>query len=271
MANPYKRIWDANPSIDSIKLPEDMLEAPIEDCTGRQILVRAFALAGGVPTFPHLFAAFTEVQFTRNWVWNPSSGGGSNPYGLLDGTKLSGECLHFAKNLWFLARAPAPYGLGLARDVVTTSKYEGATGNGFVAAHNGTFLTLRPNIVAAQGYQGTPLYSWGDHKTVRWNNLFWDPCYVTTYAAEANMAVYQGTNVTVRTDDDGLLPTGPTGLTLLNQGKAAEKATLNGRIFYFRQVGTHEGRGAHIRYEGPISETKLELIRSAARGIRITR
>lgn len=269
MANPYQRIWENNQDVNTqLKLPQDMLGADPEDSPGRRILVRAFALASpNMPTFQHLYTAFIEQQFQQNWTWNPSASSGSNAYGLLDGTKLSGECLHFAKNLWFLARAPAPYGLGISHNDVSTYKYEGATGNGFVSEHNGTFMGLRPNVTPTLGYLGAPLYSWGDHKTVRWNAQLWDPCYKKIYANAAAMALYEGTNVTVRTDADSLLPMGMEAMTIINQGKSAEKTTRNARYYYFRRVALTEGRGAHIHYEGPIDETKLELMRMSSRGL----
>ncbi|MGK4003596.1 hypothetical protein WMF31_13280 [Sorangium sp. So ce1036] len=275
MANPYQRIWEHNgrdPDKDAYTLPTDMVLPSHDDCPGRRIIARTAAHAGqNAMTFAHLFAAFTEARFTQHWTWQPASGGW-NTYGLLDDTKTRGECLHFAKNLWFLARAPAPWGLGLSRDQIRTSTYKGAAGEGFVSAHNGIFLNLRANVAAAQGYVGAPLYCWADHKTVLYNGQYWDPCYVTQYAAEANMALYQLTGRYVRTDSDGVWDlNNRTTLGLQTEGKTAEKATRNGRYFYFRRVVPRENRGAHISFEGPIDETRLELMRSASRGIRLVR
>lgn len=269
MANPYRRIWDHNGADLSkamLTLPDDLLQN-LEDAPGRQIMARCSAIAAGrAMTFPDLFAAFTEVQFTQHWAWRPNAGGWDH-YGLLDGTKVAGECQHFARNLLFLARAPAPYGLGLGAGAVSVGQsYKGSSNNGFVAVHNGIFLGLRSNVAPAPNYAGPPLYVWENHKTVQWNGRFWDPCYVTSYAPESAMAAYQSTNVTVRTDADGLWnPVDPTTASKFLEGKTAEKATRNGRIYYFRRVAATENRGAHIAYEGPIDETRLEIMRSTGR------
>lgn len=275
MANPYSRIWhhngqDINKNIYT--LPDDMINPPFEDCPGRRIIARTAAIAGiANMTFAHLFAAYTEVQFTQNWTWQPAAGGWDS-VGALDGTKVIGECMHFARNLWFLARAPAPWGLGLGRDQISTSTYKGATQEGFVSQHGGVFLHLASNVVAAPGYAGPALYYWVDHKTVLYNAQYWDPCYVATYAAEANMALYQLTGKYARTDaDEAWDPANMGTLNLQTSGKTAEKATRNGRYFYFRRVGAMEGKGPHIALEGPIDETRLELMRMAARGINLVR
>lgn len=273
MAEPYLAIYNENGYGDINKqlytLPPALQNKPAQDVAGVQILAVARRIAGGDPTFDHLFEAFKDNLVRGAWQWNPA-GGGWNSWGLLDGTKLAGECKHFAQNLWFLARCPAPYGLGLRRDQIDHSKtYAGATGEGFISNHNGTFLGLRSNVRAAAGYGGTPLYYWADHKTVKYNDRFWDPCYMVTYDAEADMAAYQLTNVYARTDVDGLWDQGNMQtLGLQAEGKTAEKATRNNRYYYFRRMAAVE-QVAGRAFEGPITETDLEVRRMRGQGLRV--
>jgi hypothetical protein len=270
MANPYKAIWDHNGNDkDRFTLPDNLQQ---EDCPGLRIMARATQIAAGnAVTFRNLFDAFMEQQFRVNWVWQPNAGG-SNNHGLLDGSKLSGECLHFARNLWFLSRVPAPWGLGLDRDQIRTSEYKGATNNGFASRHPGVFLQLRANVAGLPGYAGPALYVWENHKTVLYQGTYYDACYGVTYNNEADMAAYQGTDRTVRTDMAGLYDVAKDpGWQIRNGGKTAEKFTSNGRIFYFRVPGLTENLGAGVKYQGPIDETRLELMRQNAQGLRIVR
>lgn len=276
MADPYLAIYNHNGygdlSIVNYTLPDTLKGQAAEDVPGTRILGIAQGLAGGAPvTFEHLFDAFKDHVVRGSWSWTPAAGGW-NCHGLLDDTKKSGECKHFAQALWFLARCPAPYGLGLRNDQVDQSKsYKGENGEGFVSSHPGVVLGLSSNVRPVAGGAPTPLYYWIDHKTVKYNDRYWDPCYMLVYDRESDMAAYQLTGSYARTDVDALWDT--TDMKTLNlqtEGKTAEKATRNNRFFYFRRMSAAEQLGGRS-LEGPISETELETRRMASVGLRIAR
>lgn len=267
MADPYLAIYNHNGygslTIASYTLPESLVDQPAEDVPGTRIMAIARGHAGTGPlTFEHLFEAFKDHVVRGGWVWQPAAGGW-NCHGLLDDTKKSGECKHFAQALWFLARCPAPYGLGLRNDQVEHSKsYKGEHNEGFVSHHPGIFLGLSSNV-RPTGAAATPLYYWIDHKTVKYNDRFWDPCYMAIYDRESDMAAYHLTGKYGRTDKDAAWDPGELKtLSLQTEGKTAEKATRGGRFFYFRRLGTVEQVGSRA-LEGPLSETDLELRRSS--------
>ena len=276
MADPYLAIYNHNgygsTSIVNYTLPDSLFGKPTEDVPGTGIMKVCSDLAGDAPmTFDHLFEAFKDHRVRGGWTWQPAAGGW-NAYGLLDGSKKTGECKHFAQALWFLARCPAPYGLGLRNDEVGQSKsYKGANGEGFVSNHPGVFLGLSSNVRPVPGGAAAQLYYWVDHKTVKYNDRFWDPCYMALYDNESDMAAYELTGEYARTDKDEAWDSGDMKtLHLQTEGKTAEKATRNGRFFYFRRMSVAEQVGARA-LEGPISETLLETRRMSSAGLRIAK
>jgi hypothetical protein len=189
MATQYELIYNENSSnltAEHLKLPA-AIGSPDASLPGQKILT----LAGGPgATFRELYDAFLVTPERVGWEWRPSgSGYSANRYGILDGTKLFGECLHFAYALWMLARAPKPFGLGLPHSQVQVSSYKGATGQGFVSQHGHRYLKLSKNVKRPPGNLDR-LYYWENHKTVFYQNLFYDICYMTTYSQESDMAAY---------------------------------------------------------------------------------
>lgn len=267
MSNAYAQIYAHNAGVAANvawTLPPSISPNSMPDGLGYKLLQRAGALAGlADTTFEHLFKAFCDEQFRAGWVWKPA-GGGFASGALLDGTKLTGECQHFALNLLTLARAPQPYGMGLVN--VEKVNYPGANDQGFVAVHNGTHMTLKSNVLPLPDQPGDRLYFWENHKVIKWNNQYWDPCYRTEpYNAVADMARYELTGEHVRTDKTGVWDSAD--LESYNKGCTAEKATYKGRFFFFRRQSASEAQETGCSLEGPISETELEIMRRKAQGI----
>ncbi len=205
-------------------LPFDIGQ-PDPDSPGQKILALAVQRSGNfdATTVADLYQAFLDTPLRTAWEWRPAgSGYSANRYGVLDGTKLFGECKHFAYALWTLARAPKPFGLGLPHSQVKLEVYTGALGHGFVSPHGRRYLRLSKNVKRPPGNTDR-LYYWENHKTVSFNNVYYDICYETTYVAEAAMALYTLTNV--------YAPPGPTQMV-------AEMAVRisNGRNFWFKRI-----------------------------------
>lgn len=275
MPTPYLKIYNHNGFCDNrenFAAPDDVdSEVGSDGVAGRLIMAKATELADGDDlTFQHLFQAFNATDLRGSWTWQPA-GGGSDMTGLLDGTKTSGECLHFANALYFLARCPAPWGLGLtATDVPRPKTYKGTDGEGFISEHNGVFLGLGRNVMAAPGYAGQPLYYWANHKTVQYADRWYDICYRTSYASPADMASYHLTGKYGRTDKDEVWDPGDMStLNLQAEGKTAEKSKRHGRYYYFRRMSQQQQLANAASFEGPITETALEVRRMNSQGLRM--
>jgi hypothetical protein len=240
MANQYELIASANvsnPNAENLVLPPG-IGSPDASSPGQKILT----LAGGPgTTFQNLYQAFLNSPERVGWQWIPSGqGSGWNRSGILDGTKLTGECKHFAMALWMLARAPQPFGLGLPHSEVKDCVYKGDTGNGFVSEHHHRYLKLSKNVKRPLGNQDR-LYYWENHKTVFYQSLYYDICYMTTYTQEADMASYMLTGRYAK----------------LQQPEMAELAVRvrDGHRFWFRRIQP----GDHIEnprrnWIGPLEE-----------------
>lgn len=250
MPEPYRRIWEnngSNPNTPTFVLPDD-LQSGNDTCAGFNILAAATMFKRmGQPRFRNLFKHYIEYGRDNRWRWN-GVGGGWDRFGLLDGRRTTGECKLFVANLWLLARAPYPYGLGIRvadlRDVI---QYEGGGGHGFVAEHNGTFFGLDANVSNAPGYRGVPLYLWANHKVLFYENLYWDACYGKRYENLQDMARYELTGRVFRLRNDTLANCTQTGDTV-------EEASHRGRIYYFRQHAREEEQHTRTRYVGPLTQ-----------------
>lgn len=136
---------------------------------------------------PTTFA--TLVTALQAHIHSPASparwdggGRGGDGYSYLDGLLTSGECAMFARSLLTLARAPKPYGLGLAG--VDFLSYSGQYKEGFVSNHPAMgVMGLLPNVA------GQNLYMWDSHKVVRYGGVLYDVMYRTTYANKEAMTV----------------------------------------------------------------------------------
>jgi len=259
LSNLYEKIVNANPdyNVENLVLPKD-IGNPDPDSPGQKILADALRGGGGraTTTVADLYQAFLNTPLRAEWEWRPrGSGYSANRYGILDGSKLYGECLHYAYALWLLARAPWPFGLGCTHTQVKTHSYKGEKNEGFVSNHNGVFLKLEKNVHPANG-SPTHLYYWENHKTVSFNNVFYDICYGTTYNTEPLMAGYTLTGIF--TDING-----PSG-TLF-----AEKAKRNdGLYFWFRRIQPSDGIANDKRsYIGPVDETTFDNMVSRMKGL----
>lgn len=249
MPDQYERISNFNPAQDAenFNLPPN-IGAPDLNSPGQKILAFAGQIAGlgNQVTVADLYQAFLGTKLRPSWEWRPAgSGYSANRYGILDGTKLFGECKHFAYALWTLARVPPPFGLGLPHSQVKLETYTGALGHGFVSAHPRRFLQLSKNVKRPPGNLDR-LYYWENHKTVSFNNVYYDICYETTYPAEAAMALYTLTNV--------YAPPGPTQMV-------AEMAVRisNGRNFWFKRIQPSDNViNPRRTWLGPIDETTFE-------------
>ena len=179
---------------------------------GTQIMRKVQKLVRESDTERQKFEALwmTYVEYTRgaNWTWAPQqSERGSR---LIDGAMTAVECAGFAGGLFLLAVAPAPWGLGMAKDdagvagvaphhTYTEPKVEGVN-LGFVSAHPRTgVLNLMPNVhtpldaTLDEGIRGTSFYLWSNHKTMLYDGRWFDPSYGVQYAAEADMSLMRVT------------------------------------------------------------------------------
>lgn len=260
MSNQYEKISISNPTheTENFKLPED-IGNPDPSSPGQQILNLAISYTGSLDAtrVEHLYRAFLETPLRLHWEWRPSGEGYSaNRYGVLDGSKKFGECKHFALALWGLARAPKPFGLGLTHSQVQWVNYPGALGNGFVSNHDHRFLELSKNVKRPDGNLDR-LYYWENHKTVRYNSVYYDVCYGTTYDNQSNMELYVLTGI--------YAPEGPTKML-------AEKArrVADGRYFWFKRLQPSDNvTNPHRAWLGPIDETTFEVKYASSKELRV--
>lgn len=193
------------------------------------------------------------------WEWRPAgSGYSANRFGVLDGSKLFGECKHFAFALWLLARAPKPFGIGLPHPQITLEIYKGESGNGFVSNHDRPCLQLSKNVKIPPGNIDR-LYYWENHKAVLFNSVYFDVCYETTYANEQNMAVYTLTGGYACNIPD-------------RPGFVAEKARRNadGRYFWFKRLEPSDNVSNPDRtWLGPIDQTTFDVKYSSAKKLNV--
>ena len=255
MANQYELIANANvgnPAAENLVLPPG-IGSPDASSPGQKILT----LAGGPDaTFRELYDAFLVTPERVGWEWRPTGQGHSaNRFGIADGSKLFGECMHFAYALWMLARAPKPFGLGLPHSQVQVSTYTGETGQGFVSQHAHRYLKLSKNVKRPPGNQDR-LYYWENHKTVRFQSLYYDVCYQTIYTQESDMASYMLTGRYAQ------LP--PPGLAEM------AKRIPDGRFFWFRRiVASDHVTNPRRSWLGPIDETTFETQHKGPSAIKI--
>lgn len=260
MSEPYRRIWEGNGQREDaarLVLPPDVQHKPRDACNGTTILSKAVGRSGAHLNherhlnkihFNHLFEAFLDFGRSQTqWRWNGSAGGW-NRYGLVDGTKLTGECKLFVANLWLLARAPYPYGMGrpLTRSPLIR-EYRGDHNQGFVAEHNGTFYNLGPNVLAPTDYNGALLYLWENHKVLQYRDRFWDACYGVTYDNLPQMAHYQLTQNELRLKDV------PKHVCMQSGDFAYEATTKAKETCYFRTLSSREQTETNRKYEGPLT------------------
>lgn len=134
--------------------------------------------------------AFHQVLANNGyWTWNPAAPGNGANAGcrLLQGDIQQAECAAVAYAFMLALTTNNPYGLQQAAINFAVSTYNGANHQGFIATH-APILNLDPNIYNPANGNPVNLYCWLDHKTVVWNNTYYDACYDTSYANEALMA-----------------------------------------------------------------------------------
>ncbi|MES2259282.1 MAG: hypothetical protein V4724_12215 [Pseudomonadota bacterium] len=152
--------------------------------------------------FELLFMVLVEQSRALDWRWLPQQGCTSPR--LIDGELKAAECAAFASALNAMAKAPAPFGIGVpggdgSGATVKEETYRGRVvenkGLGFVSFHpRAGVLGLMSNMytkidVALPGnLRGGSFYMWSNHKVVRFNNTLFDPTYGKQYAALADMA-----------------------------------------------------------------------------------
>lgn len=164
------------------------------------------------------------------WTWNPSAPGNGTFAGCrtLQGDIQQAECAAVAHAFNVALTAINPYGLQQAANNFTVSTYSGAYNNqGFIANH-APILNLNPNIYNPTTGNAVNLYCWQDHKTVTWNNTYYDACYDTSYANEADMAaaeVMQSINFTAATFQN---------VYVMDVFITDDAAQLNARGFYIQ-------------------------------------
>jgi hypothetical protein len=262
MAEQYKQLIEQNPNfkVENLVLPPS-IGAPDADSPGQKILTAAVTKAGGRSsvTFQHVWEEFRTNDLRTGWEWRPSgSGHSANLYGILDGTKLFGECRHFANALCLLVRAPWPFGLGLPHSETHVDLYEGdINAKGFISPHDGTFLRLTKNIAPSPA-NNDDLYLWENHKTVFYQEVYYDVCYRTTYTSRRFMASYQlpGVEITV----PAASPT--------NTFYAEKARRTDGRYSWFKRITPSDNIATPGRaYVGPIDETSFERLHAAAKNV----
>ena len=149
MSNLYEKIINANPNLEAenLVLPPG-IGNPDPSSPGQQILALALQRTGNIVAtgVDDLYNAFTTTPLRVSWEWPAGTGYSANRFGVLDGSKLFGECKHFACALWLLARAPQPFGLGLTHSQVKLEVYTGESGKGFVSNHSRRYLQLSKNV-----------------------------------------------------------------------------------------------------------------------------
>ena len=247
----YKQIKDANDrkgTGETWVLPGELKGKDLKGCTepGAQIMKSLQQ-----QTFEKLFAAFVAYGANNKWEWHGQ--GGSNPVGLLDGTKLIGECLHFVTNLQTLAKAPAPFGLGLAAMDLATHSGDPVLKCGFVAKHVGNPLALAANVVSPGKVRTiSELYLWDNHKVLFHDAKYWDPSYSRTYANLADMEAFR-----LSENANGIRLDGKAGtIESFNDGQNFFPATQGKAKFLFRRLKPSESINQSLTYEGPLIDTR---------------
>ena len=140
-------------------------------------------------------------EMQRLWTWRPS-GASAAGGGLLDGAAKTGECAQLVSGFKALLLSPAPYGLALNEDNVSSIEWpQGGDVVLFVVKHERAYFGLHANVlkpdwqqrIGADRFQG--LYAWGNHKVLRVNCngrvRFFDPCYNNVYLLADEMADYR--------------------------------------------------------------------------------
>ena len=195
------------------------------------------------------FIAFGEGD---QWKWLGQAG--SNKFGLLDRTKLSGECYHFVQNFTTLVRAPAPFGLGLVLGAGEGSSfYKGTEKNGFVSHHTRNYFDLSANVLQP-GPQCAVLrvtYLWDNHKVFCHAGRFYDVCYNAQYTSKDDMALYM-------LQDEGFRLDGKQ-MTITNSGDGKNFYAATNKTtgkFLFRKVIPAECIDGQLTYEGPLVDTR---------------
>ncbi len=124
---------------------------------------------------------FHQYLVQSGWQWAPGIAGNSLRRGaeLLDGTANQGECGYVANALAYLINAPAPYGFGVGGAEVF--RYTGSKHKGFISPLANALPGLQPNINLPVGGTLNGYYFWDNHKVVKFNGRYYDPCYNTVY------------------------------------------------------------------------------------------
>ncbi|MCJ9429038.1 hypothetical protein [Kordiimonas marina] len=147
---------------------------------------------GNVLAFSNRF--HTTLAQNNLWTWSPVDRG--NYYDLLDGVLDRGECNLPAHALRGLLRFAMPYGFNQAENNFAVNEYTGTYHQGFIATHTNQVMGLSANTWRPNG-TAAGFYNWENHKTLVYNNQYYDPSYGTSqgglgyYANEADMAVAQ--------------------------------------------------------------------------------
>ncbi|HTZ89424.1 MAG TPA: hypothetical protein VMA71_03735 [Alloacidobacterium sp.] len=204
-----------------------------------------------------LFNEFCRYfRLGNHWLW---TGAAVTPAGaaILDGVAVTGQCLALARAFRCLATTRKPYGLAMPESQVLDpfgpGRYEGRYQHGFISRHQGILpgnvLGLASNILQPplnrdtfQPLTGPPLHSqlseyyfWGDHKTVPYEGLYYDPSYGRIWESLEQMAAYH-----LRTADPTFkrrLARNEGGDEICDFYEVEDKA---GDISYFRELSLAE-------------------------------
>ena len=154
---------------------------------------RVLAGVGG-GTFAEFYQSFITVFNDGQFTWIGSQGTNtSRVLETLDGTRTSGECAILATAFWALWSCPAPFGMG-QQGLAYMSFNNGDAVDGFISYHPpGGIRALGPNIQHPHGGAGDGrncLYSWGNHKILRYNGVYYDPTYRATYLNTNEMVAF---------------------------------------------------------------------------------
>lgn len=155
----------------------------------------------GTKNFPNMFTRFCDFFHGKNnWTW---LSGAKTPYGsaILDGEAKEGQCQALVRALRYLARAEAPYGLGLKEGQglgePTDGCFKGRFDLCFFSEHPiGGIHGLKSNVYKPLDKAPdsmsplAPLRAWDNHWTLLYNGQYYDPSYRKIYDQLSAMAEY---------------------------------------------------------------------------------